>query len=83
MLPTYKPVIGSLEELTENSEYSFVVKKYSSIWANMIVRNSLWTSTTISILKGHILKNWEFYRKRRLAPLLRWVISYEIIRKVL
>ncbi len=39
MTPTYKPVVGSLNDLTESSEYVFVVKKYSSIWANMMVRN--------------------------------------------
>jgi len=39
MTPKYKSVVSSLDDLTASSEYAFVVKKYSSIWANMIVRN--------------------------------------------
>lgn len=37
-LPKYRPVIKSLNDLTENSKYSFAAKKHSSVWSNMIVR---------------------------------------------
>ncbi|XP_045031488.1 glutamate [NMDA] receptor subunit 1 isoform X3 [Daphnia magna] len=35
-LPKYRPVIKSLNDLTENSKYSFAAKKHSSVWSNMI-----------------------------------------------
>ncbi|KAI9556675.1 hypothetical protein GHT06_016465 [Daphnia sinensis] len=39
-LPKYRPVIRSLRDLTENSEYSFAAKKHSSVWSNMIEAQS-------------------------------------------
>ncbi|XP_057374032.1 glutamate receptor ionotropic, delta-2-like [Daphnia carinata] len=39
-LPRYRPVIRSLQDLIENSKYSFVAKKHSSVWSNMIEAKS-------------------------------------------
>lgn len=49
-LSRYRPVIRSLNDLTETSEYSFVVKKHSSVWSNMIVRiTSLFTAIRLKL----------------------------------
>lgn len=38
-MPSYLPVIGTLEDVVQSKEYSFVVQKYAVIWGNMMVRN--------------------------------------------